>query len=150
VAGVHLIVFDLVPALLSWGDGHSGAAPDIPEQAAEVLENLYPDFRMAAITDGDHTALQLRKVLEDADLDSFFEILGTSAEFGPTVSPRVVRRLGAMVGMNPGKVVVVTARPALADAMRRSRIAVVLLDGPAAITAVPEALAELRAGRLNP
>ncbi len=119
---MHLVLLDLVPLLLSWERSAPGDAPAVPVAAGEMLEQVFPDFRIAGLSDGDHTGLDLRRALEDAELDGYFDFIGTSAEFGPVVSPRVVRRLTRVLGFPAEQVVLVTARRGLADALQRAGV----------------------------
>jgi FMN phosphatase YigB (HAD superfamily) len=147
---VQLVLLDLVPLLLSW-EGHSpGESPGVPASAGEMLEAVFPDFRIAGLGDGDHTGLDLRRALEDAELDGFFDFVGTSAEFGPVVSPRVVRRLARALGFSPEQVVVVTARAELADALQANGLAVVHVEGEEGVAAIPQALDALYSGYFSP
>jgi hypothetical protein len=147
---VHLVLLDLVPMLLSWEESSRGEAPAVPPKTGEMLETVFPDFRIAGIGDGDHTGLGLRRALEDAELDGFFDFIGTSAEFGPEVSPRVVRRLTRILGFDLDQVVVITARPELAESLRRARLAVVHVQGPEGVAAIPEALDALYSSYFSP
>jgi hypothetical protein len=146
---VNLIVIDLVPALLTW-EGRDAPDPAIAPDAIEVLDDLYAGFRLAAIGDGDRPAALFREALDAARLVEFFESVGTSAGFGPTVTPRVIRRLAAGLGTPPGDVIVVTARAALAEAVRAARLGVILTGGPDEFGGVPDAVAELVEGPFNP
>jgi FMN phosphatase YigB (HAD superfamily) len=146
---VTLIVVDLVPALLTW-EGRDASDPRVAPEALEVLEDLYAGFRLAAVADGDQPASRLRYALDELRLSEFFESIGTSAGFGPAVTPRVIRRLAAGLGALPGDLLVVTARPALAEALRRARLGVVLTDGPDDFVNVPDAVADLMDGPLSP
>jgi FMN phosphatase YigB (HAD superfamily) len=147
---VHLVVLDLVPLLLSWETTAPGAAPAVVASAGEMLEQVFPDFRIAGISDGDHTGLDLRRALEDAELDGYFDFIGTSAEFGPAVSVRVVRRLARVLGFPLEQVVVVTARASLADALQQAGLAVIQATGEAGVAAVPQALEALYSGYFSP
>jgi len=147
---VHLVLLDLVPLLLSWEQGGPTEPPAVPQKAAEMLQTVFSDFNIAGIGDGDHTGLGLRRALEDAELDGWFDFIGTSAEFGPRVSPRVVRRLARVLGFDPDQVVVVTARRDLAEGLRRARLAVVHVEGPEGVAAVPQALEALYSGFFSP
>jgi hypothetical protein len=146
---VNLIVVDLVPALLTW-EGRDASEPSVAPNALDVLDDLYAGFRLAAIGDGDRPAALLREALDGAHLAEFFESVGTSAGFGPTVTPRVIRRLAGSLGAPFGEVIVVTARPALAEGLRSARMAVILTDGPGGFTDVPDAVAGLVEGPFNP
>ncbi len=147
---MHLVFLDLVPLLLSWEGRSPLEPPDIPPGAAEMLEAVFADFRIAGIGDGAYTGLGLRHALEDTELDPFFDFIGTSAEFGPTISPRVVRRLARLLGFDADQVVVVTARPGVAEALRRARLAVVHVEGPEGVAVIPEALDALFSGYFSP
>ena len=82
---MHLIIFDVVPALLTWD--HPGDTPDAVPAAAGVLDRLFPHFRMVAVTGGGRTARALRRHLEDAGLVEFFDGVATTAAYGPDLSP---------------------------------------------------------------
>lgn len=141
---------DLVPLLLSWEGRGPHEAPDVPPGAAEMLDEVFADFRIAGIGDGAHTGLALRRALEDAELDAYFDFIGTSAEFGPAVSPRVVRRLARLLGFDLDQVVVITARPPLAEALRRAQLAVIHVEGPKGVLAIPDALDAIYSGYFSP
>lgn len=147
---MHLVLLDLVPLLLSWEKSMPGEAPAVPASAAEMLEQVFPDFRIAGLGDSDRTGLDLRRALEDAELDGFFDFIGTSAEFGPVVSPRVVRRLARVLGFPAEQVVVVTARAELADALQQIGLAVVHVEGLEGVAAIPQALEALYSGYFSP
>jgi len=144
------MLIDLVPLLLSWADRGPHEAPAVPPGAGEVLEEVFAEFRIAGVGDGTHTGVGLRRALEDAELDAFFDFIGTSAEFGPELTPRVIRRLSRLLGFDPGQVVVLTARPALADSLRRARLAVIHVERPEGLAGVPEALDALYSGYFSP
>jgi FMN phosphatase YigB (HAD superfamily) len=144
------VLLDLVPLLLSWEGPPPGESPGVPASAGEMLEAVFPDFRIAGLGDGDRTGLDLRRALEDAELDGFFDFVGTSAEFGPVVSPRVVRRLARALGFSPEQVVVVTARAELADALQANGLAVVHVEGEEGVAAIPQALDALYSGYFSP
>ena len=144
------MLLDLVPLLLSWEGRPPGESPGVPASAGEMLEAVFPDFRIAGLGDGDHTGLDLRRALEDAELDGFFDFVGTSAEFGPVVSPRVVRRLARALGFSPEQVVVVTARAELADALQANGLAVVHVEGEEGVAAIPQTLDALSSGYFSP
>lgn len=147
---MHLVLLDLIPLLLSWEGSDPGEAPTVPAAAGEMLEQVFPDFRIAGICDGDHTGLDLRRALEDAELDGYFDFVGTSAEFGPEVSPRVVRRLARVLGFPVEQVAVVTARAGLAEALQQAGLAVVHVEGAEGVGAIPQALDALYSGYFNP
>ena len=147
---MHLVLLDLIPLLLSWDESAPGEAPAVPAAAAEMLEQVFPDFRIAGISDGDLTGLDLRRALEDAELDGFFDFIGTSAEFGPVLSPRVVRRLARMLGFPVEQVVLITARAELADDLQQAGLAVVHVEGAEGVAAIPQALEALYSGYFSP
>lgn len=147
---MHLVLLDLVPLLLSWEGAAPGESPAVPAAAGEMLEQVFPDFRIAGIGDGDHTGLDLRQALEDAELDGYFDFIGTSAEFGPVVSPRVVRRLARVLGFPVEQVVVVTARAELAEGLQHAGLAVVHVAGEEGVAVIPQALETLYSGYFSP
>lgn len=147
---MHLVLLDLIPLLLSWDPSAPGEPPVVPTTAADMLAQIFADFRIAGISDGSLTGLDLRRALEDAELDGFFDFVGTSAEFGPEVSPRVVRRLARVLGFPLDQMVVITARAGLADTLQQSGLAVIHVEGEEGVSAVPEALAALYSGYFSP
>jgi len=147
---VHLVLLDLIPLLLSWDASDPGEPATVPATAADMLAEVFADFGIAGISDGSLTGLDLRRALEDAELDGFFDFVGTSAEFGPEVSPRVVRRLARMLGFPLDQVVVVTARAELAHTLQQSGLAVIHVEGEEGVSAVPQALAALYSGYFSP
>jgi len=147
---LHLVLLDLVPLLLSWEGRSPHETPAVPPGAAEMLEQVFANFRMAGIGDGAHTGLGLRRALEDTELDAYFDFVGTSAEFGPVVSPRVVRRLARALGFTTEQVVMVTARAKLADALQAAGLAVVHVEGEEGVAAIPQALEALYSGYFSP
>jgi FMN phosphatase YigB (HAD superfamily) len=147
---MQLVILDLVPLLLSWEKSAPGEGPAVPASAGEMLEAVFPDFRIAGLGDGNHTGLDLRRALEDAELDGFFDFVGTSAEFGPVVSPRVVRRLARVLGFPAEQVVLVTARAELAGVLQAAGLAVVQVEGEEGVAAIPQALESLYSGYFSP
>lgn len=146
---MHLVLFDLFPLLLSMeAGGPSASGP--PAVAAEMLEQVFPDFRVAGISDGDHTGVDLRRALEDAELDGFFDYIGTTAEFGPRITPRVIRRLARLLGFPLDQIVLITARADIADELQEAGLAVVHVEGPGGLEAIPEALEALITGYFSP
>lgn len=143
---MRFLIIDLVPALLRWEDTDDD--PDVAEGAEETLEQLHARFRLAGITDGNRPGSEIRNALQRSGIGDFFESVGTSADFGPSVSPQVIQRLATTVGAASTSVLVVTARPTLADALGRRAIATVLL-GPAGFAGLPDQL-RMGAGPLNP
>lgn len=147
---MQLVLLDLIPLLLSWEKSAPGESPTVPSSAAEMLEAVFPDFRIAGLGDGDHTGLDLRRALEDAELDGYFDFVGTSAEFGPVLSPRVVRRMARALGFTAEQVVMVTARAQLADTLQAAGLAVVHVEGEEGVAAIPQALEALYSGYFSP
>jgi hypothetical protein len=143
---VDLVVVDLIPALLTW---ESGGGSRVPEGAGEALAEIFSRHRLAAIADGDQTGAGLRRALEDHDLAGFFDSVGTSAGFGPAVSPRIVRRLAAAAGLTAVDTVVVTGRPQLAERLQRHRFGVIITEGPDGFLGVPAALEAMESGGLS-
>jgi len=146
---VRLVVIDLIPALLSWEGRDRSSDPDLPPDAAHALEHVYSRFRIAGIADAHHSSSELRAHLEREDLALFFDSIATSAEFGPVVSPRVVRRVASALGGPDDRIAFVTAREHLADAFGAGRIPVVLTTQQD-FAGIPEAVSELLDGRVNP
>lgn len=118
---MRFVMIDLVPALLRWEGRDPFDPPEAREGALGLVDDLYADFGLAAVTDGDRPASAVRDAMEQLDLAAYFESIGTSAVFGPVVTPRVIRRITAAIG-GAGQSIVVTGRPSLADALHRSGI----------------------------
>ena len=147
---MRLVVIDLIPALLSWEGRDQASEPDTPLGAAGVLEHLFSHYRLAAIADIGRTGATLRRMLEAAGLGSFFESVATTADFGPSLSARVIRRLASTVGVRIEAIAVVTARRELAESLGGARIGVVLLERPEDLDGVPAAIFDLSHGWAKP
>ena len=143
---MDLVVVDLIPALLTW---ESGGGSRVPEGAGEALAEIFSRHRLAAIADAEQTGAALRRALEDHDLGGFFDSVGTSAGFGPVVTPRIVRRLAAAAGSTVVDTVVVTGRPGLAERLQQHRFGVVVTEGSDGFLGVPAALEAMEAGGLS-
>lgn len=143
---LQLIVIDLIPALLSW----EGSEPSVPEGSEAVLEELYARCPLAGVTDADRPAAGIRDLLEELRVGEFFDSVGTSADFGPTLTARVVRRIVRSLGAHPDEVAVVTARQGLAEQLSRNRFAVVLVEGRDGFLGVPEAIDAIEDGHVIP
>ncbi len=122
---MHLVVIDLIPALLSWEGRDLSGEPDVAPEAAHALGHLYDAFEMIGVADAGTTSSFLRRHLEAAELAAFFDVVATSAEHGPILTARALRRI-VRTAAPKEKGIVVTARPALAADLRRSRMAVAL------------------------
>jgi hypothetical protein len=146
---VHLVVIDLIPALLSWEGRDRSAEPSVAVDAIGALEHLSLHFGIAGVADAGHTSEALRVHLEREHLAVYFESVGTSAEFGPTVSPRVVRRMARGMRLGLRDLVLVTARPAIATGMKSARVRTVLTSHDE-FGAVDEAVEALLGGRVSP
>ena len=144
---MRFVVIDLIPALLQ-GEGRDSFDLATPQpHALEMVHNLFPDFRLAAITDGDHPASAVYEALERHELSAYFESVGTSSVFGPTVTARVVRRVARAIG-GAGRTIVITARPGLIEALRRSGIPTVAATDDLMDTAA--AVRKMAFGRISP
>jgi len=149
---MRLVVIDLIPALLSWEGRDRFQEPVVAPEAATTLGELFVRYRLAGVVDAaaEITGSELRDHLVRDDLAEFFDMVGTTAEFGPSVSPRVVRRLVRVLGSPDQRTLVVTGRRSLVDQFTRSRIPVVF-STMAEFHAVPDAVdAWLGGGRINP
>ena len=122
---MNLVVVDLIPALLSWEGRALSEEPDVAPEAAHALGHLYDAFEMIAVADAATTSSFLRRHLETAELGGYFDTVVTSAEHGPVLTARAIRRI-VRVAAPKERGIVVTARPGLAADLRRSRMAVVL------------------------
>ncbi|NQV07882.1 hypothetical protein HQ535_15175 [bacterium] len=147
---MRLIVIDVFPALLSWeGRGASGGA-SAGLGAREAISILADAFRLVAVADGDITGRELRDLLSVAGIDHDFTDIVTSASSGPTVTPRVVRKVARDLGVAWDHVIMVTARPPLARSLRGERVPTILTEHADQIGTVPEAIERLFSGPLNP
>ena len=146
---MRLVVIDLIPALLSWEGRDLSTEPSVVPGAEDTLEHLFSHYRLAAIADAGWSGADLRTILEDEGLGGLFESVGTSADFGPAVSPRVVRRLASTVGVPADLLVFVTAREPVAEAVSAAGIAVVHTTWET-FEHVPEAVADLIGDRFSP
>ena len=144
---MRFVIIDLIPALLHWEGRDSYDLATARPFARELIASLFPDFRLAAITDGDHPASDVREALERLDMAAFFESVGTSSVFGPKVTPRVVRRISRAIG-GAGHTIIVTARPALVDGLRRAGIPTVLAGDD--LLQVSTAVRQMAHGRISP
>lgn len=143
---MRLVVVDVVPALLSWEGRGRSSPPVVAPDAEEAVAHLHMHYRLVAITDAGIPSLELRDALESEHLAGYFDSVITSAGLGPVVNPRVIRRL---VHRLDDATVVVTGRRRLAESLSRSRMGVVYTKQQD-FGGVPEAVAMLIAGRVNP
>lgn len=146
---MHLVVVDLIPALLSWEGRDRSGEPAVASGAADALEHLASHWAVTGISDAHRGSADLRVHLQREGLDGFFESVGSSAEFGPVVSARVVRRLCTALKIRTRDLVVVTARSSVAADMRVSRIRCVLTSH-ADFGTVDSAVEALLSGRVTP
>jgi hypothetical protein len=146
---VNLIVIDLIPALLSWEGRDRSQAPSTAPNAMAAIEHLASHFELTGIADAGHTGAGLRHHLERDHLALYFSSIGTSAPFGPSLSPRVLRRLTAAMKLRPSSAVVVTARPTVAADMTAARIRTVGTTHEE-FEFVDEAVETLLSGRFSP
>lgn len=144
---MHYVLIDLVPALLTWEGRDSFAVPDAADGALQLVDDLYNDFRLAAVADGDRPASMVREALERLDIAAYFDSIGTSSVFGPVVTPRVIRRITSAIG-GAGHSIVVTARTGLAAALHQAGIPVVGAEGD--LLEVGKAVRRMAYGRVNP
>lgn len=119
-------------------------APDGPD----AIAHLHAHYRLIGLADAGLSSLVIARALDKERVAEFFDSIGTSVGFGPTINPRVVRRITRM-SRTTEPVVFVTARESLARTMSRSRVGVVLTTRDE-FGAVPEAVASLISGRVSP
>jgi hypothetical protein len=146
---VRLVVVDLIPALLSWEGRDRSSEPSMPPEVGDTIDHLYSHFRIAGIADAHESSAELRAHLQREDLAAYFESIATSAEFGPLVSPRVVRRVVASLGGPDDRTALVTAREHLLASFGAARIPVILTTQED-FAAVPDAVFDVLSGRVNP
>ncbi|HSM01731.1 MAG TPA: hypothetical protein VK960_04710 [Acidimicrobiia bacterium] len=149
---MRLVVIDLIPALLSWEGRDRSGPPAVAPDAASALEKLFARFRIAGVVDAASATPghELRDHLAGGEVLDYFDMVGTTAEFGPELSPRVMRRLLRALGGPDERTLLVTGRRHLADGFARSRIPVVYTDF-ADFASIPETVESiLGAGRVTP
>ena len=144
---MRFVLIDLVPALLTWEGRDFYAPAEAQSGALDLVYDLFSDFRLAAVTDGDRPASTVREALEKLELAAYFESVGTSSVFGPVVTPRVIRRITAAIG-GTGRTIIVTARPGLTEALHHSGIPSVTVEGD--LAAVSGAVRRMAFGRVSP
>lgn len=149
---MRLVVIDLIPALLSWEGRDRSDPPAVAPDATGALEELFARFRIAGVVDAASatTGDELREHLARGEVLDFFDMVGTTAEFGPELSPRVMRRILRALGGPDERTLLVTGRRHLVDAFARSRIPVVY-TGFADFSTVPDTVESLLGGgRVTP
>lgn len=149
---MRLVVIDLIPALLSWEGRDLSRDPQVAPDAAAALGDLFVRFRMAGVVDAasETSGSQLRDHLGRNELLDYFDMVGTTAEFGPTMSPRVMRRIVRVLGGPDDRTLLVTARPELIQSFSRSRIPLVMTTMAEFGTVVEVIEGLLGGGRINP
>jgi len=103
---------------------------------------------MIAVADASTTSAFLRRHLDQQELAGYFDVVVTSAEHGPVLTARAIRRIIRTAAPRE-RGVVVTARAALAADLRRSRMAVVLTRHED-FEDVVEAVFDIAYGRVTP
>ena len=145
---MHLVVIDLIPALLSWEGRDVSEEPVVAPEAAHALGHLYDAFEVIGVADAANTSSSLRRHLEAAELAGFFDAVVTSAEHGPMLGARAIRKI-IRTAAPKEKGILVTARPGLAEELRRSRMAVVVTTH-AEFESVIDAVFDIADGRAQP
>ena len=145
---MHLVLIDLIPALLSWGGRDRSEPPEVAPGAAHAMGHLYERFHVVGIADAGTPSPLLRRHLEKEDLARFFDSVSTSATHGPALTARAVRRIVAAAARGE-RPIVVTGRAHLADELARARIPTVLTTHEAFESAA-EGVFALADGRLSP
>lgn len=148
---MRLVVIDLIPALLSWEGRDRSGPPAVAPDAVTALDRLYPRFRIAGVVDAASVTpgIELRDHLARGEILDYFDMVGTTAEFGPELSPRVLRRILRALGAPDERTLLVTGRRHLAAGFSRSRVPVVFTAFEE-FAGVPEAVESLLGGRVNP
>ena len=147
---MRLVVIDLIPALLSWEGRDRSDPPAVAPDAATALAEMFSRFRIAGVVDAaaDRSGTEMRDHL--GELIDYFDMVGTTAEFGPVLSPRVMRRILRAMGGPDDRALLVTGRRHLVEEFSRARIPAVH-TGPAGFADVPEAVESLLGGgRVTP
>lgn len=145
---MHLVLIDLVPALLSWEGRDLSEEPTVAPGAAHTLGHLFDRYQVIGVADAGLSAGLLRRHLEREGLANHFDTVLTTAAHGPRLSARTLRRIVDAVapGERPG---VVTGRPDVAHQLAHSRFTVVLTTQEE-FEGVPDALAAIEEGRITP
>jgi hypothetical protein len=143
---VRFVVIDVIPALLSWEGRDRSDEPRVAPDAEAAIQHLHAHQRLVAVADAGISRLELAQALNSESLARYFDSITTSAGLGPTLTPRIVRR---MIHSHDSGPIVVTARSDLARSLSRSRMSVVLTDQKE-FGSVPDAVATLVAGRVSP
>jgi hypothetical protein len=143
---VRFVVIDVIPALLSWEGRDRSDGPIVAPEADLAIPHLHAHHRLVALADAGISRLDLALALDTEGLARFFDSIATTAGLGPTLTPRIVRR---MIHSHDGGPIVVTGRPGLARSLSRSRFGVVLTTQEE-FGAVPDAVASLVSGRVSP
>lgn len=143
-----IVVIDLIPALLIREGRDRSSGYELAPDGVDAVAHLYSHYRLLGITDAGESSATVRRSMMDVRIAEFFDSVGTTAGFGPTINPRVVRRILRTTRGRPPSVFV-TAREPLARAMSRSRFGVVLTRREE-FGAVPDAVASLVSGRVSP
>jgi len=143
---VRFVVIDVIPALLSWEGRDRSDTPVVAPEATSAIPHLHVHHRLVALADAGISRLELALALDSGGLAPYFDSIATTAGLGPTLTPRIVRR---MIHAHHDTPIVVTGRPALARSLSRSRFGVVLTNQEE-FGAVPDAVASLVAGRVSP
>lgn len=146
---MRLVIIDLIPALLSWEGRDRGGEPTVAPDAVGAIEHLASHFSISGIVDAGRAPAEMRRHLERDHLDVYFESIGSSAEFGPVVSARVIRRLAASIKLTHRDLTVVTARPSLAAGLRAERFHTVMTS-QAEFATVDTAVERALEGRFTP
>ena len=144
---MRLVVIDLIPALLSWEGRDRSSDLEVAPDGPEAIAHLQTHYRLIGLADAGVSSQVIAHALDKAQIAEFFDSIGTSVGFGPTINPRVVRRITRM-RRSTEPVVFVTARQSLARMISRSRVAVVVTDRTE-FGAVPDAVASLISGRVS-
>jgi hypothetical protein len=121
---VHVVLIDLIPALLSWEGRDVSSEPDVASGAAHALGHLYDGYQVLGVADAGHPRSSLRRWLEDEQLAVYFDGLINSAPYGPRLTGRAIRRI-VDSGRKGDRGILVTARGHLAAEALAQRIPVV-------------------------
>jgi phosphoglycolate phosphatase-like HAD superfamily hydrolase len=124
----------------------------VAPEAATALDRLFSRYRIAGIVDAASVTpgTELRDHLARGEILDYFDMVGTTAEFGPELSPRVLRRILRALGGPDERTLLVTGRRHLVAGFGGSRVPVVYTAFED-FAAVPEAVESLLGGgRVNP
>ncbi len=139
---MDLVVIDITSGFLVSEDPVEARAG-----TGEMLETLARRYRLGAFVDSPDSGLTWRTRLDEAGIGTFFESVGTSADFGGPLSSRVLHEFAGATGTEAQHTVVITLRRQVAEDLERSDEIALLGDPLEPPTDIPEKMAWITAIR---